>query len=225
MTSLAEIQSHVGVEPDGVWGPITAAAIAKALGIERKRHDLADPAAFFAAVREITGPLDQLQVDSINGILDAAAHWPLPWVAYGLATAWHEARFKPQREWGKGGNLPYARPGRYGQPQYGRGLIQLTWDDNYQWADRALGLNGSLIGNFDRALEPKIATAILVKGMEEGAFNPKGKGIAFYVGRYGMAPKSEFVAARTLVNLNDKASMIADYAVKFQDALDEGDWR
>lgn len=33
MASLAEIQRHVGVAADGVWGPATAAAIAKALGM------------------------------------------------------------------------------------------------------------------------------------------------------------------------------------------------
>lgn len=33
MTSLADIQKHVGVSPDGIWGRNTAAAIAKALGM------------------------------------------------------------------------------------------------------------------------------------------------------------------------------------------------
>lgn len=33
MTSLADIQRHVGVTPDGKWGPNTATAIAKALGM------------------------------------------------------------------------------------------------------------------------------------------------------------------------------------------------
>lgn len=33
MTTLADIQRRVGVTPDGAWGPNTAAAIAKALGM------------------------------------------------------------------------------------------------------------------------------------------------------------------------------------------------
>lgn len=33
MVDLKSIQRHVGVEPDGLWGPATASAIAKALGI------------------------------------------------------------------------------------------------------------------------------------------------------------------------------------------------
>jgi hypothetical protein len=34
MTTLADIQRHLGVAPDGKWGPVTLAAIAKALGME-----------------------------------------------------------------------------------------------------------------------------------------------------------------------------------------------
>ena len=34
MTTLADIQRRVGVTPDGKWGPMTAAAIAKALGMD-----------------------------------------------------------------------------------------------------------------------------------------------------------------------------------------------
>lgn len=34
MTTLADIQRHVGVTPDGQWGPQTASAIAKALGMD-----------------------------------------------------------------------------------------------------------------------------------------------------------------------------------------------
>ncbi len=38
MTTLADIQRHVGVVPDGAWGPQTAAAIAKALGMAAPQH-------------------------------------------------------------------------------------------------------------------------------------------------------------------------------------------
>jgi hypothetical protein len=69
---------------------------------------------------------------------------------------------------GPGRGRAYAPPGRYGQAQYGRGLVQLTWDRNYEWADRALGLKGALLRNFDLALRPDLAVAILVKGMEQG---------------------------------------------------------
>lgn len=183
-------------------------------------HKLADPDKFFAAVRAITGTLDQVQVDTLNRLLAGASHWPIGWLAYGLATAWHEARLKPIPEWGKGQGRPYAKAGKYGQAQYGRGLVQLTWDKNYEWADAALGLGGKLLANFDRALEPDIAARILVLGMETGAFT--GKKLADYIAGRGTRPV--FAMARRIINGTDKADLIAGYAERFQAALDAGGW-
>jgi hypothetical protein len=214
------IQAWAGATVDGVPGPATAAAIIAKAGLSQA-HALTAPEKFFAAVRKITGPLDQAQVDTINRLLASAAAWPVSWLAYGLATAWHEARLKPQAEWGKGEGRPYGKPGKHGQPQYGRGLVQLTWDKNYEWADKALGLNGSLLENFDRALEPEISAAILVKGMEAGAFT--GKSLADYLpDRLGTIP--QFTAARRVINGQDQAALIAGYAEQFQDALVAGGW-
>jgi putative chitinase len=50
-----------------------------------------DRAAFFAHLRN--GPLHHRNGDQVRGteaILDAMAHEPISWVAYALATAWHE---------------------------------------------------------------------------------------------------------------------------------------
>jgi hypothetical protein len=207
------------IDPDDV--PILDAALDR-IGIPPAggRHTLKLPAAFFSAVRKITGALGNDQVDTINGLLKAAAHWPIGWVAYGLGTAWHEARLKPIAEYGKGAGKPYGKPGKYGQAQYGRGLVQLTWDANYEWADKALGLDGSLLANFDRALEPEIATAILVKGMETGAFT--GKKLSDYITDRGTP--AQFANARRIINGTDRAAMIAGYAEALQGALDAGVW-
>ena len=222
MTALWKtIQRWAGVNADGVPGPATAAAIIARAGIEPPRHELANPAAFFAAVRGVTRGLNQAQVETINRLLAGAAHWPIGWLAYGLATAWHEARFVPQAEWGLGKGRAYALPGEYDQPQYGRGLVQLTWDRNYAWADKALGLNGALLKNFDFALDPDIAARILVMGMEEGAFT--GKSLADYIGDRG-TPAS-FTAARKIINGTDKAALIAGYAERFQAGLGAGGWK
>lgn len=35
MTALADIQRHLGVSPDGIWGPRTAEAIATAIGMDK----------------------------------------------------------------------------------------------------------------------------------------------------------------------------------------------
>lgn len=190
-------------------------------------------ALFFAAVRKVTNRLDQTQVDVINAILAAMAGKPASWVAYVLATAWHEARFRPIGEIGKGRGKRYGKPNARlkaipnppdygGQIPYGRGLSQLTWVENYEWADKALGLQGALLANFDLALEPDIAVKILVRGMEEGAFT--GKSLADYLPDNEGRPQ-QFVNARRIVNGTDRASLIAGHAVAFQAGLIEGGWQ
>jgi putative chitinase len=224
------IQRWAGVEPDGIPGPATARAIIAKADIATPPFD---KAAFFAAVRKITGPLDQVQVDSIEAILKRMAGMPVQHVAYVLATAWHEARFKPQREWGLGKGKRYGKPDARerpalglptygGQIPYGRGLAQLTWVENYEWADKRLGLNGALLADFDLALRPAIAADVLVFGMLEAAFASNGKPLSHY------GPKADgsfdYRHARQTVNRMDKADLIAGYAVRFEDALRQGGW-
>jgi hypothetical protein len=196
-------------------------AIDEALGI-LPTHEMGDVGAFFVAVRQVTGSLDQIQVDTLNRLLAGASHWSVSWLAYGLATAWHEARFKPIEEWGKGKGHPYGAPGKYGQPPYGRGLVQLTHDFNYEWADETLELGGSLLKDFARALEPDIAARVLLKGMEQGAFCPPHS-LGFHLpDRLGTL--SQFIGSRRIINGTDRAALIADLAVKFQDAVLIGKW-
>jgi hypothetical protein len=42
MTTLADIQRHLGVAADGKWGPITAAAIAEAIGMPETVSEIPD---------------------------------------------------------------------------------------------------------------------------------------------------------------------------------------
>lgn len=220
MLDTARLAAQHAMRPAPPPPPSVPLPVAPLRTLDGKR-ELLKPEMFFAAVRAITGPLDQVQVDTINRLLAGASHWSVSWLAYGLATAWHEARFKPIPEWGKGKGRSYAKPGKYGQSQYGRGLVQLTWDFNYEWADKALGLNGSLLRNFDRALEPDIAARILVLGMETGAFT--GKNLRKYLsGEVGTLP--QFREARRIINGLDKADLIAALAEKFQAALLAGKW-
>lgn len=225
MTDLRTIQAHVGVTADGILGPATLKAIGKALGITEKVHTMRDPASFFASVRKITGALNSTQVETINGLLASAAHWPVGWLAYGLATAWHEARLMPIEEIGKGQGRPYGIPGKYRQAQYGRGLVQLTWDRNYEWADKAVaeaGLlpRGAILADFSLVMRPDVAAFILVKGMEDGAFT--GKALKDYIGQRGTM--AEFTNGRCIINGTDRAELIAEYAVQFQDAIVAGGW-
>ncbi|MGE4340850.1 MAG: hypothetical protein AB7E55_33590 [Pigmentiphaga sp.] len=189
--------------------------------LSAKPHALANPEAFFAGVRKVTGALDQQQVDIINRLLAAASHWSIGWLAYGLATAWHEARLKPIEEWGKGKGREYGKVNSTGKAPYGRGLVQLTWHRNYERADEELGLNGALVKDYDLALDPDIAVRVLVRGMEEGWFT--GKALGTYIGT-GRGTVKEFTDARRIINGTDKAALIAGHAEKFQDALAAGGW-
>lgn len=227
MITLADIQRHVGVLDDGKLGPVTIAAIAKALGMTEPRRELHAAAAFFAGVRKVTGVLNQVQVDSVNRLLEAAAHWPIGWLAYGLATAWHEARLMPIRE--RGGtaylsqyegraDLGNTQPGD-GVKYAGRGFVQLTGRRNYRRAGKYLGAD--LVNDPDKALEPDIAARILVWGMEGGEFT--GKGLSACISDRGSP--SEWKIARCIVNGTDKAALIAGYAEQFRDALGDGEWK
>lgn len=230
MTRAAIFAAFRAAKPDVFSDPVRIGildgicddfGIARDEATPRKAHALADDAAFFAGLRKVTGGLDQAQVDTVNALLKAAAHWPVGWLAYGLATAWHEARLKPIEEFGRGAGRPYGKPGKYGQSQHGRGLVQLTWDRNFAHADRALGLNGALIANFDLALRPDIAVAIMVRGMEEGWFT--GIKLADCIIERGT--HEGFVKARRIINGTDKAQSIAGYAERLQDALEQGGWK
>lgn len=190
-------------------------------------HKLADPAAFYAAVRKITGALDQVQVDTIERLLTSAAHWPLSWLAYAFATAHHEAGLRPIHE--KGGvkylskyqgrvDLGNTQPGD-GVKYAGRGLVQLTGRINYTNASKFLGVD--LVANPDAALEPANAARILVWGMSSGAFT--GRDLADCLpDRRGTL--TQFIEARRIINGQDRARAIAEHAIKFQDALEAGGW-
>lgn len=186
-----------------------------------------DPAAFFASIRSSFGALKKEQVEGFEAVLSVLKGWPLSWQAYGLATAWHETggTMQPVREahwlseaWRKK-NLRY-------YPHYGRGYVQITWLKNYQWLDEAAaaaGLTkpGEILANLDLAMRPDIAALALRMGLEEGRYDSKGKDIAFRLPR-GSATRDQYVAARYLVNIQDKAGQIADYALKFEAALKVG---
>lgn len=207
-------------------------AIDEAMGLEDEPRSLKDADAFFAAVRRITGPLDQIQVDTINRLLEGAAHWPTSWLAYALATAWHEARLRPIHELGGPnylskydtgplakalGNTPEADGD--GILYAGRGLVQLTGRRNYENAGKMLGVD--LLRQPDLALLPENAARILVWGMEGGKFT--GKGLRDYLpGPRGSL--AQFKRARRIINGVDRADDIAALAASFQSALQKGGW-
>lgn len=179
-------------------------------------------ASFFASVRKdiFNGKLSQSQVMGLDALLEEYEKDPfdLRWMAYMLATAYHEtaATMQPIAEYGKGKGRKYGVPGKYGQVPYGRGWVQLTWDFNYEKADEELNLNGALLKNFDLALDLHIATRILFRGMFEGWFTAKK------LSDYFNDKLTDWVNARRIINGTDKAQHIAGIAQKFHAALKSG---
>lgn len=184
--------------------------------------------AFFVTMRDRFGRLGPTQVVGTTAILDAIAGAPLSWQAYMLATAWHEtgATMQPVREahwlseaWRKK-NLRY-------WPHYGRGYVQITWLDNYKWLDAAsaaAGLTkpGDILADLDLAMRPDIAALALRVGMEEGRYDAHGKRMAERLPASGPATPAQYINARYLVNIQDKAELVEGYAQSFERALRDG---
>lgn len=194
---------------------------------EFKKYHI-DLPTFFDEVRHslFRGKLKKGQVDGLKAKLAVfkMRRIALPHAAYLLATSYWETAhtMQPVREayWLSEGwrrkNLRY-------YPWYGRGDVQLTWEDNYRRVDNALGLNGALLRNPDLALDLNISAEALVLGIMNGWYNRggKGPGLGHYVPKDRAATLEEFRQARRTVNIMDKATTIARIALKFQRALEK----
>ena len=176
---------------------------------------------FFERIRETVfgGHISAEQVVGVDTILTAFAAYSAigdaRWLAYCLATAYHETAhtMKPIAEYGHGHGHPYGRPGPDGQCAYGRGFVQLTWRENYVHADNKLGLQGALIKNFELALEPGIAARVLIYGMIDGWFTK------FKLSDYFNVQVCDWFHARRIINGVDRAALISGYAKDFYDSL------
>lgn len=128
--------------------------------------------------------------------------------AYILATAFWETnrQMKPVVEaywlsegWRKK-NLHY-------YPWHGRGFVQLTWEKNYRHAGEQLGLD--FITDPDVVLDPENSALILVRGSIEGWFTGRK------LGDYITGTRSDYNAARAVINGSDKAAAIAAIAREY----------
>ncbi|WP_201269758.1 lysozyme family protein [Sinorhizobium meliloti] len=185
--------------------------------------------AFYKQVRAKFGALKQSQVDGFELILDEATKRgvTLPFLAYILATVWWETAhtMQPIAEYGNGRGRKYGIKGKHGQVAYGRGYVQLTWDYNYENADKKLGLGGALTKDYELAMDPKIAVLILFEGMEEGWFT--GKDLDDFIDQIDEDNKEdlrEFANARRIINGTDKQVEIGKIALTFEVALRGSDY-
>lgn len=141
--------------------------------------------------------------------------------AYVLGTVHWETNgtFEPVREayWVKNAEAWRKKNLRY-YPWYGRGFIQLTWEENYIKAGKALGMD--FTKDPDKVMEPKISAKIAVLGMKEGWFT--GKDLDDYIDSIDESDKEDFLEfynARRIVNGMDKANKIAQLAEKYEKEL------
>jgi hypothetical protein len=186
-----------------------------------------DRGLYFDHVRStlFNGALTQEQVDGQNVILGlweggqtGTPMTDVRWLAYILATAYHETAQKvwPIEEYGKGSGRDYGTPDpETGEIYYGRGFVQLTWKANYDRAGAALGLidDRDLVQHPQLALDSLIAARVLFRGMAEGWFTGER------LGSYFDADTDDPINARRIVNGNDQDTLIAGYHAEFLIAL------
>lgn len=177
-------------------------------------------AVFYNKIRfsVMNGKLTEGQVNGIETILKAwedSGATDNRWLAYILATAYHETggTMQPVNEIGKGKGRAYGEPNpKTGKIYYGRGHVQLTWLSNYSyWAKR---LGRDLVNNPDDALLPSVSAYILVNGMIDGSFT--GKKLSDY---FPENQTSDILGARRIINGTDKTRLISTYYTKFLNAI------
>ena len=173
-----------------------------------------------------SGALEQVHVDGQSVILAVwdyqAGGTPmsdLRWLSYMLSTVYHETaqRMWPVTEYGDQAYLQ----GKEYYPYIGRGFVQLTWEENYDHASKALALidDRDLVAHPEMALDSLIATRILFRGMAEGWFTDRK------LGQYFNDEKDDPINARQIINANDDDTLIASYHEKFLAALKAADTR
>lgn len=178
---------------------------------------------FFDLVRAkpFGGSLTQDQVDGMNFKIDAwlrrYAIEDRRWLAYALATSFHETgrQMVPVREgfkktdaaarkFVKDQGYEYAAVDVVTQQvYYGRGDIQVTWAENYKKVGVMLDMGDVLYRNPDQMLDVTISAMALLEGMKQGIYRRDAKGPHKFE-RYFNPSLSDPYNAREIVN-GDKA--------------------
>jgi putative chitinase len=169
---------------------------------------------FFKSVRAslFGGKLLQSQVDGMIAIINEFyknGHKDARWLAYILATCYHETdkKMQPVKEYG---GEEYLKKKKY-YPWYGRDLTHTTWQENYQKVKDATGVD--VIGNPELIAQMPLAAEVAVLFMVNGWYT--GKGLPDYFNDEVTDP----VEARRIINGKDKAKLIAGYYDLFLQAL------
>lgn len=170
---------------------------------------------FFAKYKEKFGKLNTSQIEGLSDLINNLNKDPnitnYKQACYLLATVKHETAdtFKPIKEWGLGRGLEYGKVDKVtGKVYFGRGIIQITWKENYKKFSDILGID--LVNNPDLALNPVISYKIASIGMTKGLFT--GKKLSHYI----TDDICNYKQARRIINGLDCADKIANYAIGFQ---------
>lgn len=166
--------------------------------------------------------LSQTQVvalDALMDLVDKDERWNelgKNALGYFLATVWHETAhtYKPIKEYrNRVGTAGRKNQDRYWLSGfYGRGLVQLTWEENYEIMSHHVGHD--LVANPDLLFDLKISYDVAVIGMTKGLFT--GKKFADYFS----AQQNDTRNARRIINGLDKADLISAKAIAIQNALE-----
>lgn len=157
--------------------------------------------------------------DTQSAIIALASLMRLPYESHSAyifaTTQWETAgAWQPVKEayWVNDAEAWRERNLRY-WPWYGRGFVQLTWEDNYKKYGAILGM--PLAAEPDLACRVDVALFVLIHGFSTGLFT--GRKLIDYV---KTEEPVDFVNARKCINGNDKKYEIAALADQFYGELD-----
>lgn len=191
---------------------------------------------FFDLVRQTVfgGKLSIEQVQGCEAIIDEYEIRPiydLRKLAYILATAFHETAhtMQPVEEIGKGASYAYGKklkrgggPNKripYDKPDkiyYGRGHVQLTWFENYEYMGKLLKID--LLNRPELMLTTTVSIKVMFEGMLKAESNFgdfTGKSLEDYFNQ----KITDWYNARRIINGTDAAAKIAKIAETFYGAL------
>ena len=141
----------------------------------------------------------------------------IPQQAYVLATAHHESRMglwmlDHESGWAYEGRIHLGNTEPGDGPRYrGRGYVRIVGRTQYARWEKLLKL--PLLAEPELAAEPFVAAEIAVRGMKYGTFT--GHRLADHLNE----SETDYLAARRVVNRQDRAMLIARYARQYEAAL------